>query len=113
MAGDQDEGSRDVLQRADKSPLQRGVVVDLSLHRRWRSRVHQNGGSTVIEEARSLAEEDAVPAAPPAADISPVPVTSCWAAGVAALLSIGLILGLYCILLAAIKALVNVPVIYP
>ncbi len=108
----ENEISQAPLQRAVERSRWDDVVVELSSHRRWRSRDHGNGGTAFFDEARPVVEMEAVPAAPPPAESSPVGVTSLWPAGILALLSSGLILGLYGALVVAIKALANVPVIY-
>ena len=112
MVENEDDGLRDISQCSGQKPLQDGVVVYLSAHRRWRCRGHAGNAIGFPDEAMQVREEGAVPEAPTAAEIPPMAGPLFWPEGILALLMAGLLLGLCGALVVTIRAQVTMPVLY-
>lgn len=108
MVDHEEELSAQTLKCAEDDPQNRGVVVCLSTHRRWRSRCSwdQVGGPD-DESTPVMGAEDWQPQSPimkEETETATVQEPGLWLAGLVALMSFALIIGLYWASTAAIKA---------
>lgn len=114
MMGYEDELSLRTFEHVEDALQTRGVVVCLSSHRRWRSRMHGNRTADLSDETRPLIGEDSrrslAPAAEDKTDRATMREPSAWLAGSVALILFAAIIAFYWALLAAVKGVIALSV---
>ncbi|MDK1374751.1 MULTISPECIES: hypothetical protein [unclassified Sinorhizobium] len=102
-----EEESSPILNNIEDGPRNRGVVVCLSSHRRWRSRNLWDRTCDLADEADPLRGEESWSPRPAVVEneteILPIGEPSLWLAGLVALISFASIIGFYWALTATIK----------